>query len=501
MDKHNSEERIDSSNSTNLYLKRNVLHGTSWNLFQLFFSSGFKYLVQLVLAYLLAPKAFGLIGMATVFIGVVDTINDLGLGSALIQKKSEALKEEHYSTVFWITLGFACMTFSVMVIVIAPFVAKFYNEPVMKQVLIVLCIPILLRPLTLIQRIKLTKAINFKPIALIESLGAIAGGIAAVTMAVLGFGVWSIALQGTFSALVTIPSMWKIVRWKPRKIISKQAFQETFSYGVFAMLKSVSTTFMDNIDYLMIGKMLGSYYVGVYTFAFLLTDILRKQIMGIMGKVMFPVYSKIQDQEKMVGIYYIKVIRYNTMIVIPVMAAMIVFAEPLVNIVFNGKWAESILPIQILSISVMFHVATGTFSTALMGIGKAKDDFIIYSIKTYLIYLPVLYFSIHYWGITGASAAVLVYKSISFIMNLALAKHYLSVRPRDILLNLMPSVLSMALILLIYNLSVIFFGQPDCLLALILSGFAAIILYILSIYPFTKKERGQLINWLKTRKS
>ena len=453
--------------------------------------------MRLVIAKLLLPEEFGLIGMAVVFTGLVNTISELGMGAALIQRKNSDLGEQHFNTVFWISTVFGFCTFLIMFFLVAPIAANFYNEPLLKQVIWVLSIPMFLNPLTLIHRVKLNRAVNFKPIAISGIAGSLVSGVCSIIMALLGFGVWSVAFQGVISTLITVPFMWLAVKWIPQKSFSWSAFKDVFSFGFFVLIKNITIFFVGNVDYLIIGKMMGSYYVGIYSFAFILTDIFRSQLMAILNKVMFPVYSGVQSTPETAGRYYLKIVRYNTLFIYPIMIGMFIYAAPFTNIFFGEKWAESVVPLQILSIAVMFHLASGSLSTVLTGVGKAKTDFYIYLLKTFVITVPALLILIRIWGINGAAIATLASKILSFIINNMVAKKYIYVGNGNIIKTISPAVLgSLAMIGLSFLLMNLF-DTPRNIWSLVMYAIISLIIYSSVVFPFVKKEI--IVMW-KSRK-
>lgn len=477
-----------------------ILKGTSWNALEILVRDGFKFLVQLILASLLLPEHFGIIGMAVVFTGLIQTINELGLGSALIQRKENALKEIHYYTAFWSTIIFSSFSFLIMVI-IAPLIAKFYNEPLLHSVVIVLSVPILLKPLTLIHRVKFIRKLEFKPIAIIESVASIIAGTTAIVMAFLGFGVWSIALQGIISALITIPLMWRATKWKPKVAFSKEAFKDIFSFGVFVLTKNLTIFLAGNIDYLIIGKLLGSYFLGVYSLAFSLTDIFRQKLMAVLNKVMFPVYSKVQNEPALAGRYYIEIVRYNTLVIFPIMAFMVSFAFPIITIFFGEKWIDSVFPLQILSLAVMFHVATGGYSTVLTGLGKVKLDFIIYLIQTFVITVPLIILGINMGGISGAAIAMLSSKMIQAVISSVLVRKYAEVKIYKLGLVTLPALIGSSSLVLTSMILMNYIKNVDNTVLLIIYAVIVMVVYLLTITPFYRKEITRAYHWIIKRTS
>ncbi len=473
------------------------MNATYWNIIQLIVRDGLRLLVRLILTRIMFPEDFGIIGMAVVFTGLVQTINELGLGSALIQRKEELLEDIHYNTAFWTTLIFNIVTFIIMSLIVAPIAANFYEESLLKTVIVVLCLPILLRPLVMVHRVKLIRQLKFKSIAISEIAGAIFSGAIGIGMALLGFGVWSLAFQGIATTIIVLPIIWKTMPWVPKRRFSKKAFYDIFDFGLFVLFKQVTIFFAGNVDYLIIGKILGSYYVGIYTLAFTLTDVFRKQLLSVLNKVMFPVYSKVQDDTETAGKYFLKIVEYNTVIIFPIMINMIIYANIFIPMFFGKEWVDAVIPLQLICISVMFHVSTGSFSTVMTGLGKVKIDFIIYLCKTFLITVPLLFFFIKEWGIIGAGGAMIISKALSFILNIFLAKKFSIFKFTEIVKSLFPSLLGSIVLLIISFLFINLTKVNITLIHFLLYVILGLLVYLIVIYPFEKKEIKYFVAKLK----
>src|SRR5690606_918604 len=157
-------------------LRGRVLRGAVWNLVATLARGGTGLVVKLILARLLLPEHFGLVGMATVFTGFVTTLNELGLGAALIQRREDRLEPVHYDVAFWTTLASGAVTFVIMALAVAPFVAAFYDEPLLAPLTAVLSIPLLLQPFALIYRIQLMRELDFRAIARVEAVSVAISG-------------------------------------------------------------------------------------------------------------------------------------------------------------------------------------------------------------------------------------------------------------------------------------------------------------------------------------
>lgn len=378
-------------------------------------NQGSSFIIKLVLARLLFPEQFGLVGMATVFIGLVQVFNDLGIGASLIQRKDEDLREAHFHTAFWTGVGWAIFMYLVICFVVAPFAASFYNEPLLKSLIPVLGLGILSSPINLVHKAQLTKKMDFKRIALISNSSNITSGIISLILAFAGAGVWSLAFNSIASIVIAMPLFFIATKWKPKIIFEKQAFKEVFGFGIYTTGTNITNYLIGSVDYLLIGKLLSAQALGTYTFAFILTDTFRSRLMSVMNTVLYPLYSKMQDNPANLKKYYLKVVEYNSVMIFPVMVFFITMADPVLLVMFGEKWTDSVEPLRVLSVAVMVHMMVNSNTALIRGMGRPGLEMKLQIFKA-AIFLPMLYFAIVHFGVVGAAYAVLINKIIAVVI-------------------------------------------------------------------------------------
>jgi len=392
--------------------KKQVLNGVVWKSVQMVINQSFAFVVRLLLAKLLFPEEFGVVGMATVFTGFVQILTELGIGSSIIQKKDEELDEKHFSTAFWTGVLWSIALFLVMSFIIGPLAAKFYNEPILVSLIPVISTGILVSPINLVNKAQLAKRMDFKRIARIDNMATIFAGVLSLILAYFGAGVWSLAFNSTAIIIFAIPLYFRATGWYPKLIWDNTAFKELFSFGMFITATNMVNYLTNNLDYLIIGRLLNAELLGAYTLAFILTDTFKNRIMQVMNSVMYPFYGGIQDNLDQVRRYYLKVIEYNSIVVFPIMVFLVVYGHEVVYSFWGEKWMETIEPLKILAVSVMFHMMVNSNTVLIRGLGFPKLEMNLQIFKA-VIFVPFLFVFIHFWGIRGAAWAVLVNKVIA----------------------------------------------------------------------------------------
>jgi O-antigen/teichoic acid export membrane protein len=421
-----------------------ALGGTLWSVLGLFAARGTSALVQIALARLLAPEAFGVVGMAIVFTAIMGTVGDLGMAGALVQMRRDRLRGDHLDSAFWLSAAFNLGMFVLFSVVVALFAAKFYSEPALVSIVPVLALGEWMRSLAVVQRALLTRDLRFKTLTLIETAGAIVGGTVAVALALAGAGVWSVVSQSLVAAATTVPLLWVVVGWHPRFVAPRASVRELGQFGAYDVTQRLANYLTHSIDYLLVGRMLGATDLGIYTMAFVLTDTFRQQLMGIANRVLFPVYGRLQNDLEEVKAIYLTAIRYNGVLVTGPMLALVYFARPLVMVVLGEAWLPAVFPVQIMAAASVVHAFGGTTESVLRGIGRVRENFWLSFGKTLLVTVPAFVLGIALLGINGAALAGLVHKGVSRILYQRLMRKYLNVRESDILRSLRPVLVASA---------------------------------------------------------
>ena len=194
-----------------------------------------------------------------------------------------------------------------------------------------------------------------------------------------------------------------------------------FSFGGYVLIERIFYFLTNNIDYLLIGKLIGSNALGLYTLSFILTDTFRTKLMNTFNKVLFPAYSSMQSNQRELKKYYLGVVHLNANVLIPVMTIFIALAEPMIRVGFGDEWLGAVEPLRILSLAVIIHAISGTVSTVIKSTGRADLIVKINMALTLLVSVPAISVGALYYGIAGAAWGVLVYK----IIGLMVYQHYI----------------------------------------------------------------------------
>lgn len=391
------------------------IKGVFWNTVQTVVSRSFGVAVKLILAKLLFPEQFGLIGMATVVIGFVTVLCNLGISSALVQIKDEKLTSDHYNTAFWTGTCWAVIMYLLISFPGGYLAADFYGEPILKQLIPVLAISLLVNALVVVQRVRLTRALNFKRIAIIENISAIAAGILSIGLAYYGMGVWSLAFNSIVAICISVPLYFRAAIWRPALSWSRDAFNDIFGFGVYTTFTEVVNYFISSSDYLILGKILGAGPLGIYSIAYLLTDTIRGQLMAMTNTVIYPIYGKHQSDPLSLKRYYLKIIEYNSIVVYPVMLFLILFGEEFLLFVVGERWISAAAPMRILSLAMMVHMMVNSNTVLIRGLGRPGLELTLQLVKS-LFFIPAVFLGVYWYGVLGCAWAILINKVFAVIL-------------------------------------------------------------------------------------
>ena len=416
-------------------LKDKIVGGVAWNATGLVIDNGLQLFVKLLLARLLLPEVFGIIGFATVFIGMVQVFCDLGMSAALIQRKEKDLSPIDYDTAYWAGLGWGLFLAVVLSTIVGPLAASFYNEPLLLVIIPVLSVSLILRNLQVVHIVNITREMEFKKIVLPRNIARVIASSIAVVMAITGFGVWSLVFQSVVTDFLLVFIYGYVNPWKPKRRFSKTSFRNIFNFGVYTTGTNIFNYLTNNLDYLLIGKLLGAHPLGIYTLGYNVTYVVRGQIMSVINSVFYPVYGKLQDDLETTKRYYFRVIKYNCIVSYPLMVGIILLAKPLVEYGLGEKWSEAVLPMQIMAAAGLIHLLTSSNTVLMRGLGKPNLEFAFSIIKTLCVNVPLITVGIIYYGIVGAASGLFVAKAVIFFINNYILRKVAGIRFAEILEN------------------------------------------------------------------
>ena len=333
-------------------LKQKAVRGVLWSTVERFSVQGVQFLIMIVMARLLTPHDYGIIGMLAIFLAVSQSLIDSGFSQALIRKRDRT--EVDNCTVFYFNIVVSTLLY-VILYVSAPFVADFYDTPQLCPVMRVVCLGIMFNSLAVVQRALFTINVDFKTQAKAALTASVTSGVVGVAMAYHGFGVWSLVTQQLLNLGINTGLLWLLSKWRPQFVYSWQSFHELFSFGSKLLASGLLDTIYRNIYPIVIGKLFSASSLGHYTRAHQFSEFPSSNLTGIIQRVTYPVLCEIQDDDERLSNIYRRFLKLSAFVIFPLMIGLSSVAQPFVNIILGPQWGFCGQLLQIICFSMMWY--------------------------------------------------------------------------------------------------------------------------------------------------
>ena len=354
-------------------LARTTARGAVWTGVASASTSLLRLAILAILARLLAPADFGLLTAATFFIDLSNIIHELGFSAAVIQKQET--DDEVLSTAFWSSLGMGGGLW-LLLTAASPLVAWFYRNPSVRPVLMVLAVTFVIAPLGLLQKVLLQKRLDFRRVALAEVGAVLAMGAVSIALAWQGLGVWSLVWGSIAQKIVEVVLLWLLHPWRPSRLWSRAAFGELFGFGANVVGERVANYLNGNLDYLLVGRLLGDAALGYYSFAFQVVTLPLTRISILVSRVTFPAFSLVQDEQERLQRGYLTTVRYIALLTFPLITGLFWTAPELLRLIGGGpKWDPAILPLRIMCLAGLIKAVVSTVGSILKARGRPDIGF------------------------------------------------------------------------------------------------------------------------------
>ncbi len=350
-------------------LRGRVSRGLFWEGGAALIAQGLSFLVSLLLARLLTPEYFGLIGIANLAIYSLVFLQELGFSSALIYRQKDV--EAAANTAHWTILISSALLYLVA-FAVSPLVAQFFRSPEVTPVLRVLALTIVISSFSRVPYTLLAKELDFRKKVLPEIVGSVVGNLAALLLAWAGWRVWALVAGELIAASLITILVYIVSSWRPRVQFVRSIFGELFGYGKHIAVSQVLIFGITNIDDLFVGRMLGQAALGQYGLAYKVSNTPATNIARLVNRVTFPAFSMLQaDQARMRNAFF-RQVRLVAALAMPIGVATVVFAHDFVYAVLNESWAPAIVPMQILAIYGVIRAVASNMGVIFQAGGKPK---------------------------------------------------------------------------------------------------------------------------------
>ncbi len=420
----------------NSQITRKAGRGIFWNFLTYGLGKGVILLTTSILARLLTKGDFGLVAIAVVAINYLSVVKDLGLGVALIQRREDV--NEAANTVFTINLALG-LFLSAIVIPLAPVFAIYFNDPMITPVLRWLGVSFAINALGSVHVIWLMRELDYRRKFIPDMGNTIVKGVTSIGLAYAGFGVWALVYGQILGALASVILVWIILPWRPRLTVNKKITGTLMKFGVSVTGGDILSVFIDNVDYVIVGRLFGLEALSVYTLAYRLPEMLLIGNLWVMGGVTFPAFSSIQNQPEEMRRGVLASVRLIQLIAVPISLGLLIAADPIVRVVFGEQWLDAIPVLRVLAIFAWVYSIGYHIGDVYKAIGR-PDILFKLTVMTLIVIIPAILIGSNY-GMLGIAWGHLVAVLIRRIISLTLATRFIKVSIIDIIKELKPSFL------------------------------------------------------------
>lgn len=406
-----------------------------WRFFERIGAQLVAFVVSIILARLLNPEAYGTVALLSVFIAILQVFVDSGLGNALIQKKEADNLD--FSTVFYTNIVF-CTFLYILLFIMSPYIAKYYNDPSMSSYMRVLGITVFISGIKNVQQAYVSRNMLFKKFFFATLGGTIIAGIIGVFLALNGGGIWALIAQQIINLSIDTIILWFTVKWRPDKKFSFERLKSLFNYGSKLLVSSLLDTLYNNLRSLIIGKYYSSSDLAFYNQGDKFPQIIVTNVNTSIDSVLLPVMSKEQDDMYRVKSMTRKSIKVSTYIMAPLMMGLAFCGENVIGLILTEKWLPATLYMQIFCISYMFWPIHTANLNAIKAMGRS-DIFLKLEILKKITGLSALIVAM-FISVKAIAYSLLFTTFVSQIINSAPNKKLLKYGYLEQLKDILPSV-------------------------------------------------------------
>lgn len=393
-------------------LRDKTVNGVGWSAVDAFLSQGVSFIVGLVLARILSPSEYGLIGIVAIFTTIMLNVVDSGLSNAIIRKRDAS--DDDYSTLFYCNLIISLLMF-ILLYISSPWIASFFNRPQLIALCRVMGLLLVFQALSIVQYTILSRKIDFRTKARASIISAIVSGVIGIGMALSGFGVWALVAQQLSRQLLYSLCLWILNKWWPKLQFSIDSFKYMWGFGWKILLSGLLNSIWDQLYDTVVGKCYSPSTLGQYTRSSQYAGIFSSNLTSIVQRVSYPVLSQVQDDKEHLVSAFRRVIKTTMFVTVIVMISMGAVSEPLIYCLIGSKWHDAALYLPLICISMSTYPLHAINLNMLQVQGRTDIYLYIEIVKKIITIGPLclgIFVSI-YWMLIGRILAGI----INFFLN------------------------------------------------------------------------------------
>lgn len=468
-------ERLNDSD-----LRSRAMSGVRWSGASVAYSTVAQFVTTAILAHLISPSDFGLMGMVLVVIGFAGVVSEMGVSGGIIAYENTT--REQLSTLCWLNVIIGLFLF-VLIFAAKPLAVAFFKEPRISIYLPWIASTFVISPLGVQFGILLQKELRFRAFSRIEVACVTLSSVSAIVIALLGYGIWSLVCRSivlTTSTTIMYVGMAVKHKWLPSLRLRIREVKHHLQFGAFQIGSRFLSYFYSNLDYMIIGRFLGVDALGFYTLAWNLMNFPTSKINPVITRVAFPTFARIQHDDQRLRSGYLRLIKYVSAYSFPLMAGLFVVAPFFIPVVYGAKWKEAVPVLQVLCLVGALRSIANPFGSLLLAKGRADLQF-YWMVFASIVLVFACLISVK-WGIVGVAYGVLV---ISYVIlwpvDFYIRWHLIRMKVKDYISSLkVPAAASGIMMALVWFVGLVS-NQMNSILSLILQiVFGATIYFLIT---------------------
>ncbi len=463
-------------------MKDHVIKGILWLGSASIITQAVTWLSTILVARLLSPADYGLIGLAGIYIGFAEQVNEFGIGTAIIQRKD--LREQDIKGIYTISImiGVAMTTLTFF---LAPAFASFFKEVRLTDIIRLLSFTFLINSAKSVQRNLMVRDMRFAELAKMTGGAHILTSLSTLVLACTGFGVWALVIQYLLRNLILFIWAFLYERRLPGKIKEFSRLKEMLSFGAGVSGSNLLFSIIRNIDSLIVGKLLGKITLGYYSFAQVLADKPFEKVLSVFSQVFLPVFSKIQDDHIKRKQYFFRILQLEILILTPVFVTLILVAPELVHVVLGNKWQLMVVPLQLFAGIAIFKYIENRVNIMFNSSGNSRPQF-IYMATLVPIMAASLFAGAKFFGMNGVLTVWGVSYPIVFVFYLRYFLLYYDIKLLSFLsIWKVPAISTSAMVIAVFLFSL--HPSPNEFISLFIKAIITLIIYLVINYFLNKK--------------
>jgi teichuronic acid exporter len=414
-----------------------ILNALRWNAVVRLAAQATTWFITIIVMRLLTPGDYGLINLATIFLGFCALINELGAVPALIQRQE--IDERLVRKIFGLVLASNAILY-VLAFVSASYFAAFFAEERLVPIVRIMALDLLFSALSAVPNVLLQRELEFKSISLIEFGGTIVGALLTLALALEGWGVWSLVFGNLAKSACNTGGLMTITRFRIAPLFNFAGLGAVFSFGMKVSAARIVWYLNRNFDGLLIGKALGEHALGLYSVADTLALLPVSKILGLSNQIAFAAYSRLQDDRARAQRYFFESAWLASFIFFPTAWGMSAVADDFVNVVLGPTWHQAALVLQIIALGVPYRALTGVMAPLVDGLGQPGVN--LKNTLTASLIIPAAAIAGLYWSLIGLCVASLVGVVLAGTINLRRNLAILDAEYGQLLSAFFPSMLA-----------------------------------------------------------